>query len=149
MCHVTYGVGAHANTFMDENGKILTAAQVGEYDTIYKGEPMMSNQNVNKGIFNNNFSSTVTVYTYNSAGKLTDFMSYEVKKPDSMYPENGTVLKAASGNQTFTIGSVKNSNGTTTTTVLTVYEGRYIALADSFSMISDHIMGLVKYFDEN
>ena len=59
------------------------------------------------------------------------------------------IVFSALGNQTFTIGSVKNSNGTTTTTVLTVYDGRYIALADSFSMISDHIMGLVKYFDEN
>ena len=149
MLHVTYGANATANTFMDENGKILTAAQVGAYDTVYKGEPMMSNHNVNKGIFNSNFSSTVTVYTYNASGKLIDFMGYEVEKPDSAYPEKGTVLKASSGNKTFTIGTVKNSDGTTTETILTVYEGRYIALTDSIRFISDHIMGLVKYFDEN
>ena len=109
---------------------------------------MMSNQNVNKGIFNSNFSSTVTVYTYDSTGKLIYFMGYEVEKPASAYPEDGTVLKALNGDETYTIGSVKNKDGTTVKTVLTVYEGRYIALSDSIRSVSDHIMGIVKYFDE-
>ncbi|MBR4873728.1 MAG: DNRLRE domain-containing protein [Clostridia bacterium] len=149
MLHVSYGANAKANTFMDEDGNILTAAQVGAYDTVYKGEPMMSNQNVNKGIFNSDFSSVVTVYTYDASGKLTYFMSYEVLRPESAYPNDGTVLKSADGTKTFTLGTVKNSNGTTTQTVLTVYEGRYLALSDSIRFVSDHLMGLVRYFDEN
>lgn len=149
MLHVSYGADAKANTFMDKNDNIFTATQVGEYETVYKGEPMMSNQNVNKGIYNNNFNSTVTVYTYDGRGKLIDFMGYDVKTPDSPYPNDGAVLKAAQGSKTFTIGTVKNNDGTTTKTVLTVYEGKYIALADSISFISDHLMGLVRYFDEN
>ena len=156
MLHVTYGANAQANTFMDENGKILTAAQVGAYDTVYKGEPMMSNHNVNKGIFNSDFSSVVTVYTYNSSGKLIDFMSYEVEDPGTAYPKDRTVLKALNGDETYTIGSVENNDGTTenndgTTvkTVLTVYEGRYVALSDAIRSVSDHIMGIVNYFDGN
>ncbi len=148
MLHVTYGADAKANTFMDENGKILTAAQVGTYDTIYKGEPMMSNHNVNKGIFNSDFSSTVTVYTYDAKGNLIDFMGYEVEDPASAYPKDGTVLKALDGSRTFTLGTVKNKDGTTVKTMLTVYEGRYIALSDAITFVSDHIIGLVKYFDE-
>ena len=149
MLSVTYGADAKANSFMDAEGNIYTAAQVGEYDTVYKGEPMMSNHNVNKGIFNSNFSSTVTVYTYDAKGKLIDFMGYDVETPETPYPSDGTVLKASKGNRTFTLGTVKNSNGTTTQTILTVYEGRYIALSDSICFVSDYLMGLVRYFDEN
>ena len=149
MLHVTYGANAQANTFMDENGKIFTAAQVGAYDTVYKGEPMMSNHNVNKGIFNSDFSSVVTVYTYDVTGKLIDFMSYEVEDPESAYPSNGTVLKGTKDGRSFTLGTVQNKDGTRVTTMLTVYEGRYIALSDSISFVSDYIMGLVRYFDEN
>ena len=148
MAHVTYGVNAKANTFIDENDNILTAAQVGTYQEVYKGEPMMSNQNVNKGIFNSDFSSVVTVYTYNFAGKLIDFMSYEVETPDTPYPNDGTVLKAVDDSRTFILGTATNA-GTTTKTVLTVYEGRYIALSDSIALVSDHLIGLVRYFDEN
>ena len=148
MLHVTYGADAKANTFMDQYGNILTAEEVGEYDIVYKGEVMMSNQNVNKGVFNSDFSSVVTVYFYDASGKLIDFMGYEVEKPESAYPKDGTVLKSASGSGTYTIGTVKNANGTTTETILTVYEGRYIALTDSMRLVSDHIMGLVRYFDE-
>ena len=149
MLHVSYGADAKANSFMDAEGNIYTAAQIGEYETVYKGEPMMSNQNVNKGIFNSNFNSTVTVYTYDATGKLVDFMGYDVEKPDTPYPGDGTVLKAVDGSRSFKLGTVRNSNGTTTTTLLTVYEGKYIALSDSISFVSDNLMGLVRYFDEN
>lgn len=149
MLHVSYGADAKANSFMDAEGNIYTAAQIGEYETVYKGEPMMSNQNVNKGIFNSNFNSTVTVYTYDATGKLVDFMGYDVEKPDTPYPGDGTVLKAVDGSRSFKLGTVRNSDGTTVTTLLTVYEGKYIALSDSISFVSDYLMGLVRYFDEN
>ena len=149
MLHVTYGANPKANSFMDGDGNIYTAAQVGEYDTVYKGEAMLSNQNVNKGIFNSDFSSVVTVYTYDATRKLIDFMSYEVEDPKSAYPENGTVLKGTKEGKSFTLGTVQNKDGTVVTTMLTVYEGQYIALSDSISFISDYIMGLVRYFDEN
>ena len=151
MLHVTYGVGAKANTFMNTvTGEILTANEVGKnYVEIYKGESLASNQNVNKGIFNNNFSSVVMVYTYDRNGKLLGSKGYEVQKPESENIPDGTVLKAADGNATFTIGSKTESDGTVTVTKLTVYEGKYLDLAKSFKGISDHIIGLVKYFDAN
>ena len=145
MAHVAYGVNAKANSFLLENGKIVTAAQVGTYREAYKGEPMMSNQNVNKGIFNSDFSSVVTVYTYDSAGNLTNMMSYEVQDPTS---EKDTELQSLDGTKTYIIGE-KTTNGQTIKTVLTVYKGRYIALSNSIRSVSDHLMGLVHYFDEN
>ena len=58
------------------------------------------------------------------------------------YPTAGTTLTSKDGTKTFTIGETA-----TTKTVLTVYKGKYIALADSIESISDHIMGIVNYFD--
>ena len=149
MLHMTYGEVSKANTFLNtETGEILTAQQVGgNYRTLYKGEALASNQNVNKGIYNGDFSSVVTVYQYDAKGKLIDSMGYEVETPSSEHPKDGEVLKALDGGASYTIGTVTNADGTVTKTVLTAYEGKYVAFADSIRKISDHVMGLVKYFD--
>jgi hypothetical protein len=149
MLHVTYGEFPKANTFMNmETGEILTAAQVGgNYRTLYTGERLASNQNVNKGIYNSDFSSVVVEYTYDKNGKLLGSKGYEVQTPESKTPAVGTVIKSADGTKSFTIGSVTAEDGTVTKTVLTVYEGMYLALAESYKSISDHIIGLVNYFD--
>jgi hypothetical protein len=150
MLNTTYGENPKANTFMDvTTGKILTAAQVGEYTEIYKGEPLASNHNVNKGIYNSDFSSNVVVYTYDKNGKLIDYKGYEVQDPASAYPKDGDVLTSLDGSKTFTIGTVTAADGTVTKTVLTAYEGLYVALADSYKLLGDHLMGLVRYFDAN
>ena len=149
MLHVTYGEFPKANTFMNvETGEILTASQVGtNYRELYHGEPMASNQNVNKGIYNSDFSSVVVEYTYDKNGKFLGSKGYEVVTPETETPAVGTVLRSADGTKTFTIGSVTAEDGTVTKTELTVYEGKYLALAASYKSISDHIMGLVNYFD--
>jgi hypothetical protein len=148
MLSVTYGAKAKAHTFMDlTTGKILTAAEVGTYKTIYSGEGMASNQNVNKGIYNSDFSSVVMIYTYDKNGKIIAFEGHEVQTPASETPADGTVLTAANGDATYIIGTGKDASGNTTKTVLTVYEGKYLALASSFENLSDHIIGIVKYFD--
>jgi hypothetical protein len=148
MLNVSYGTKAKANTFMDMvTGEILTAEQVGSYSTTYSGEGLASNQNVNKGIYNSNFSSVVMVYTYDASGKLLGSKGYEVQKPASENPASGTVLTSKDGSTTFKIGSAKDASGNTIKTVLTVYEGKYLALAQSFKNISDHIIGIVQYFD--
>ncbi|MBO4979757.1 MAG: DNRLRE domain-containing protein [Clostridia bacterium] len=146
MCHVTYGTDRHANTFMDESGRLLTAAEVGEFEEIYRGEPMASNQNVNKGIYNSNFHSVVTVYTYASDGSLVDSVSREVEDPACENLADGTVLKARGGSETFTIGSRQTADGGLVRTVLTVCEGKYLAFAASVRRISDHAVGLSEYF---
>jgi hypothetical protein len=148
MACVTYGGNRHVNTFMDENGKILTVGEVGEFEEIYHGEPMASNQNANKGIYASRFWSLVSVYRYDKDGKLVDFMGYEVKKPESETPEDGTVLVSPKGDKTYTIGEVKNADGGVTKTILTVYEGKYVALARSISRVSKNMLGLLKYFDQ-
>jgi hypothetical protein len=128
----------------------LTAQQVGgNYRQLYKGEPHASNQNVNKGIYNCDFSSVVTVYQYDKNGKLIDSMGYEVETPSSEHPKDGEVLRALDGGESYTIGTVTGSDGVTTKTILTAYEGKYVAFSDAIRNISDHVMGLVKYFDAN
>lgn len=114
---------------------------------IYSGDGIGSNQNVNKGIYNSNFNSAVSVYTYDQNGTLVSSMSYEVKTPESETPEAGTKLKALKGTATYTIGRVENADGGYTETILTVYEGKYIAFANSIKNISKHLIGLVGYFD--
>jgi hypothetical protein len=147
MLHMEYGVNAHANTFMDlATGKILPAAQVGTLTTVYKGEALASNQNVNKGLYNSNFSSVVTVYEYDANGKLIASMGYEVEHPESNEPEEGSVLTGKNG-QSYTIGRVDTADGYTET-VLTAYKGQYVAFAKAIRGISDHIIGLLNYFSE-
>ena len=147
MLNMTYGPGAHANTFMDvKTGKIYTAAEIGTYTTVYAGADMHSNQNVNKGLYNGSFSSTVTVYSYDKSGTLLSSKGYDVEHPSSRTPASGPVLKGKDG-KTYKIGTVKASDGSYTETVLTVYKGQYVALADAIKNVSDHLMGLVKYFD--
>ena len=147
MLHMEYGVNAHANTFMDlATGKILPAAQVGTLTMVYKGEALASNQNVNKGLYNSNFSSVVTVYEYDANGKLIASMGYEVEHPESNEPEEGSVLTGKNG-QSYTIGRVDTADGYTET-VLTAYKGQYVAFAKAIRGISDHIIGLLNYFSE-
>ena len=148
MCHVTYGVNRGANSFMDEQGRLLTAAEVGEFEEIYRGEPMASNQNVNKGIYANRFTSVVTVYEYGKDGNLIDSTSVMVETPASEHPADGTVLKALSGDKTYTVGSVAKADGGFTKTALTVFEGKYIAFAESIRRISDYAVGISEYFAE-
>lgn len=146
MLHVIYGQNAHAGTYTDGKGNIFLSSELGELEEIYHGESMASNQNVNKGICNSNLSSTVTVYTYKN-GELIDSMGYEVEAPETAYPAEGTVLKARKGEATYTIGEAENADGTVSRTVLTTYEGRYIAFSDAIKSVSDRVMGIIDYFD--
>ena len=129
------------------------------------GEGLASNHNVNKGFYNNNFSSVVTVYTYNADGTLRTFLyedenstmtqaelltfgsvSYEVEDPSSAYLPDGTVLTSKDGTGTFRLGRRDNADGTYTVTKLTVYKGRYVELTDKVKEISDNLVGLLQYF---
>ena len=147
MLQVSYGATPVANTFMDADGNILSAAEVGEYETVYKGEKMASNQNINKGFFNSDFSSVVTVYEYAKDGTLIRSMGYEVEKPESEDVADGARLVGKDGT-VYTTGTVKGADGGYTETVLTVYEGKYLALARSIRKMSDHLIGLIEYFSE-
>ena len=149
MCHVTYGVKRGANSFMDEQGRLLTADEVGEFEEIYRGEPMASNQNVNKGIYANRFTSVVTVYDYDKDGTLIDSTSVMVEDPMSEHPVDGTVLRALSGDATYTVGRAEKPDGGYTMTLLTVFEGKYIAFAESIRRISDYAVGISEYFAAN
>ena len=124
-------------TFMALNGIDLT---------VYKGEALASNQNVNKGLYNGNFSSVVSVYKYDASGKLIDSMSYEVEHPKSKTPIEGDLLFGKNG-QVYTVGTVTEADGGRTETVLTVYKGQYVAFANAIKNVSDHLIGLIQYFD--
>jgi hypothetical protein len=88
------------------------------------------------------------IYEYDANGKLISSMGYEVEHPETRYPEEGTVLTAADGSgATYTIGTKHKNGGSYTETVLTTYKGQYIAFADAIRSISDHMMGLITYFD--
>ncbi len=153
MLFVSYGDPTYPVTFIDPEGNVYGPNELGitqsnwktKLTPSYSGEPMASNQNCNKGIFNTNFSSVVTVYTYEN-GKRVAYESYEINDQNlaTAYPASGTKLTSKDGTKTFTIGETA-----TTKTVLTVYKGKYIALADSIETISDHIMGIVKYLDKD
>ena len=62
-------------------------------------------------------------------------------------PAEGTVLIGKKDGATYTVGSVTNADGGVTKTILTTYEGKYLALSGAIRNISDHIMGIVAYFD--
>ena len=148
MAYVAYAqTPPYAESFIDRDGKVYSATQVGFFDTIDEGNAMMSNHNCNKGVFNRTYNSTVSVYSYDASGKLLDAKSYWVEDPDSAIPADGTKLKALSSDAVFTIGKAMNADGSYTETVLTNYQGTYVALAKSMRHISDHLIGLVKYFD--
>jgi hypothetical protein len=140
---------------MDRDGNVYTASDLGitqsNWQSIltqtYKGEALASNQNVNKGIFNSDFSSVVTVYSYDADGNLIGSMGYEVETPEGENLADGTIVTALKDGRTFTLGTVTGNDGSRTETVLTVYEGKYLALSGAIKSISDHIMGLVEYFD--
>ena len=148
MAYVIYGVNAGPATFMDEDGHILHVDEMGEYERIYSGDGIASNQNVNKGIFNSTLRSVVNVYTYDQSGKLLSSKGYEVETPASETPPSGTVLRTLKDGTPLTLGRAETANGYTET-LLTVYEGKYLAFANSIKTVSDHIIGLVRYFDEN
>ncbi|MBO4980179.1 MAG: hypothetical protein J6D16_07210 [Clostridia bacterium] len=141
------GATAVGNTFMDAAGNILTREEIGKYEVVYQGNLINSNQNSNKGIYNSDFSSVVTVYTYDADGKLLSSKGYEVETPDSERPVSGTVLHGTDVETMFTVGEVTGEDGSVTKTVLTVYEGRYVAFANAIRSISTHVLGLVHYFD--
>ncbi len=182
----TYGEEPHPNSLMTEDGSVYwldffydgdpknwanatTADGQKIFEKTYSGEALASNQNVNKGFYNNNFSSTVTVYTYNADGTLRIFLyedeetttmdleemltfgsvSYEVADPESAYVADGTVLTSKDGTKTFTLGKKTNDDGTYTVTKLTTYKGRYIALTDSIKTVNDNLVGLIGYLDNN
>ena len=147
MAYVMYGASAGPISFADAEGNVYTTAQVGFYDTIYSGDGIATNQNVNKGVYNSTFSSTVTVYTYDASGKLVSSMGYDVEDPESEVLAEGTVLKSLRDDRTFTIGKTMLPDGGYTETILTVYEGKYLALANAIKQISSRVMGLVGYFD--
>ncbi|MBO4978995.1 MAG: DNRLRE domain-containing protein [Clostridia bacterium] len=147
MLHCTYSGTPKANTFMNvETGEILTAAEVGDYSVVYKGADIHSNQNVNKGLYNGDFSSTVVLYEYDGEGNLLGSRGYEIEHPESRTPEAGTLLFGKNG-ETYTVGRVTNADGGYTETVLTVYRGQYVAFADAIKRVSDHLLGIVAYFD--
>ena len=163
MLHVTYGqVTPQAHTFMDDDGKVwhvdeLPGVWKDDYTEQYDGESIASNQNVNKGIYNCDFTSVVTVYSYNADGTLDvtsdpysfGSYSYKVQDPASENVKDGDVLTSLDGTKQFTIGTATNADGSYTKTVLTVYEGKYIALANSFKELSDNLIGVINFFDAN
>ncbi len=143
----TVGEIATPHTFMGEDGVIYTAQQVGFYDTVYQGNLINSNQNSNKGLYNNDFSSVVTVYEYGADGKLISSKGYEIEHPESEDLADGTVVNASESDLLFEIGTVTNADGSYTKTVLTVYRGRYVAFAKAIRSLSTHMIGLINYFD--
>lgn len=145
MASMMYGTNAGPLTFMDGDGKTYYASNVGEYEKIYSGDGIASNQNVNKGLYNSTFHSVVSVYTYDKNGKLLSSMSYEVEDPESAAPKENEILFGLNGSAFF-IGKKESANGYTET-VLTVYKGQYLPLANSIKTMNDHIIGLVNYFD--
>jgi len=147
MAHVTYGAQPSYDTYADKDGTLYPATQIGKVDRIYNGDGIASNQNVNKGVFNSTFNSTVTVYTYDKDGKLLKSMGYEVEDPESASVAEGTTLKALDGGAKYTVGRVDNADGSYTETVLTVYKGTYVAFANAIKSISSHVIGLINYLD--
>ncbi len=133
------------HNYVNEVDEVVLAKDAGTVSAIYDGEPIASNMNVNKGFFNTDFSSVVTVYRY-KGGELISSESYKVKTPDSETPEAGTVLTAENGGRSFTVGTAQEGD-VTVETVLTVYEGKYVALMSSVKEISDHLVGLIQYFE--
>lgn len=150
MAYVIYGINASPDNYMDEDGNIIPAAQLeNDRERVWSGDGIASNQNVNKGVFNSTLRSVVTVYSYDKNGELLSFKSYEVKDPGAETLPDGTLLRAYKGDATFTTGRETAKDGTYTETLLTVYEGKYLAFADAIKSVSDHIIGIVNYFDEN
>ncbi len=148
MAYVAYAQHPpYAESFIDRDGKVYTDDEVGFFETIDEGNPMMSNHNCNKGVFNRTYNSTVSVYSYDANGKLLGAKSYWVEDPESAIPADGTKLKALSSDTVFTVGKAVNADGSYTETVLTNYQGTYVALARAMRKVSDNLIGLVKYFD--
>ncbi len=165
MLYVYYSTVSYPITLADGDGNIYTSTDLGITQSnwksvltqTYKGEALASNQNVNKGIFNSDFASVVTVYSYNADGTLNTAAepysfgskSYEVVDPEGAELADGTVLTAKDGSGTFTLGKQTNANGSYTVTVLTAYKGQYLALSKAIKNISDNIIGITRYFDAN
>ncbi len=146
MAYVDFG-NQKGLSFLDKENNLYTAEQVGAVDLMDEGDLMMSNLNVNKGVINRNYTSTVAVYTYDKNGKMIDIHSYWVETPDSYEPAEGTILFGLDGSGIFTVGRKNNADGSYTETVLTTYDGVYVALASAMRKVSDNLIGLVKFFD--
>ncbi len=152
MLFVSYGDTTYPVTYADKDGNVYANADLGVTEDnwktkliqTYAGEPMASNQNCNKGLYNANYSTTVAVYTYDASGNLTAVNAYEVDDSAlTAIPADGATLTGKNG-MTFTLGT-----SGTQKTVLTTYKGRYLALTDSIKSISDNLMGIVNYLDSD
>lgn len=137
-----------ARSFVDREGKVYTAEEVGEIETLRPGNYMASNHNCNKGVFTRNYKSTVGVYRYGKDGKLLGSKSYWVGTPATAHPADGEVLASLDGTRRFEIGKKVAADGSYTVTALTTYEDTYIPLAKAMRNISDNLMGLVDFFDK-
>jgi len=126
----------------------------------YAGEAIASNQNVNKGIFNGDFSTTVTVWDTNpSYTNDYDFGSttYEVLSvngnanftaTDFKTGATLTVKKAGYDLATDTTGMTMNITFDANTR-LTTFNGKYVELSSSIQNISENLLGIVNYFAAN
>ncbi len=152
---VTYA-DAEGNVYANSNFGITTSNWQSKLIETYKGEPMASNQNCNKGLFNADYSTTVTVYTYDASGNnLTGVNSYEVLTVNEStgFSADDFVNGAELTVKLAGFDLAENKTGLTKTltfnnnTKLTTYKGKYIALTDSIKTISDSIIGIVNYLD--
>ena len=136
-----------ARSFVDREGKVYTAEEIGEIETLRPGNYMASNHNCNKGVFTRNYKSTVGVYQYDKDGRLLGSRSYWVKTPESPELADGTLLASLDGTRTFEIGKKTAEDGGYTVTALTVFEDTYVPLSKAMRDVSDNLMGLVRFFD--
>ncbi len=142
-----YDVDYHARTgryYRDAEGRLVSASEAGELAIVYCGEPIASNQNVNKGFYNADFSSAVTVYT-SREGILLYSRTCKVKDPVKADMACGSVLETPSGER-FTLGRIRRGERIEET-VLSVYRGRYLALTHAVADISRHLVGLLAFFE--
>ena len=126
----------------------------------YAGEAIASNQNVNKGIFNGDFSTTVTVWNTNPS-YTNDYnfgtTTYEVLSvngntgftiDDFKTGAELTVKKAGYDLATDKTGMTMNITFTANTK-LTTFNGKYVELSSSIQNISENLLGIVNYFSAN
>ena len=166
MLYVYYSAASYPVTLMDKNGNVYartdlhsgaSSAWSSAFTQTYKGEALASNQNVNKGIFNSDLSTTVTVYGTTASAYDFGSTTYEVLSVNGSesFSETDFVSGATLTVKLAGYDLAEDKTGMTKTvtfdanTKLTTYMGKYVALADSIKSISDNIMGIVNYFDAN
>lgn len=150
MAFVSYGeIPPVARSFVDRDGKVYTAEEVGEIEMLRLGNSMASNHNCNKGVFNRNYTSTVAVYSYDASGRMLGSKSYWVENPVSDELADGTRLTSLDRSRTFELGKKVAADGSYTQTALTTFEGTYVPLARAMRNVSDNLIGLVHFFDRD